>query len=268
MLKYKIFLSKRVALNFVMKLWLAFFLSILWVSAFAQTKTVTGIVFDKDSKERIAKVNVLNTTSNKSVYNNFKGEFNIDAVPGDLLVFSKFDHNNDTIKVKDYAALAIYLRPSAIALREVTIRDSFLNPQRKLTNTQREYSKIYGSQYNPDLLNVGSGGVGFSIDALYNAFSKSGRNAEKLRGIIDAEYKQNVIDYRFNKAFVMGITHLEEPKLTDFMRKYRPGYYLVTTASDYEFIDYIRKNLKRYLRRPYAYELAPLPQVKWEPDTK
>ncbi|MES2267732.1 MAG: hypothetical protein V4520_13300 [Bacteroidota bacterium] len=251
-----------------MKLWPAFFLSILCVNAFAQTKEVTGIVFDKDSKARVAKVNVLNSTSGKSTYNNFKGEFNIDAKPGDILIFSKPDHYNDTVKIKDYTALAIYLKPNAIALREVTIRDSFLSPQKRLANTQREYSKIYGSQYNADLLNVGSGGVGFSIDALYSAFSKSGRNAEKLRGIIDAEYRQNIIDYRFNKAFVQGITHLEEPKLTDFMHKYRPGYYLVTTANDYEFIDYIRKNLKRYQRRPNAYELAPLPQVTWEPDTK
>lgn len=110
--------------------------------------------------------------------------------------------------------------------------------------------------------------MGFSIDAIYNAFSKSGRNAEKLRGLIDAEYRQSIVDYRFNKAFVQGITHLEEPKLTDFMHKYRPGYYLVTTAGDYEFISYIKANLKRYLRRPRAYELPPLPQVVWELETK
>jgi hypothetical protein len=251
-----------------MKLWLAFFLSILCVNTFAQTKEATGIVFDKDSKARIAKVNVLNATSGKTVYNNFKGEFNIAAKPGDVLILSKPDHYSDTIKLKDYTALAVYLKPKAIGLQEVTIRDSFLTPQRRLANTQREFSKIYGSQYNPDLLNLGSGGVGFSIDAIYNAFSKSARNAEKLRGIIDAEYRQSIIDYRFNKAFVQGITHLDEPKLTDFMHKYRPGYYLVTTASDYDFIDYIRKNLIRYKRRPNAYELAPLPQVKWEQDTK
>lgn len=251
-----------------MKLWPAFFLSILCVNTFAQTRQVTGIVFDKDSKARVAKVNVLNITANKTVYNTFKGEFSIDAKPGDLLVFTKPDHFTDTVKIKDYTALAIYLKPKAISLQEVTIRDSFLSPQRRYANTRQEYSKIYGSQYNPDLLNLGSGGIGFSIDAIYNAFSKSGRNAEKLRGLIDAEYRQNIIDYRFNKGFVQGITHLEEPKLTDFMHKYRPGYYLVTTASDYDFIDYIRKNLKRYQRRPNAYELAPLPQVKWESDTK
>jgi hypothetical protein len=251
-----------------MKLWPTLLLSIICGSVFAQQKEITGIVFDKDSKARVAKVNVLNITLGKGVYNNFKGEFTISANLGDMLVFSKPDHHNDTLTVKSYAALAVYMRPAAIQLQQVTIRDSFLTPQRRLANTRREFSKIYGSSYNADLLNVGSGGVGFSIDALYNAFSKSGRNAEKLRGLIDAEYKQTIIDYRFNKAFVQGITHLEEPRLTDFMHKYRPGYYLVTTAGDYEFISYIKANLKRYLRRPRAYELPPLPQVVWEPDTK
>ncbi|MES2061740.1 MAG: hypothetical protein V4456_07455 [Bacteroidota bacterium] len=251
-----------------MKLWPTLFLCIVCGSVFAQQKEVTGIVFDKDSNARVAKVNVLNITSGKGVYNNFKGEFTIGANPGDVLVFSKPDHHSDTLTVKNYSPMAVYMRPTAIQLQEVTIRDSVLNPQRRLANTQKEFSKIYGSAYNADLLNVGSGGVGFSIDALYSAFSKSGRNAEKLRGLIDAEYKQTVIDYRFNKAYVQGITHLEEPKLTDFMHKYRPGYYLVTTATDYEFISYIKANLKRYQRRPRAYELPPLPQVVWEPETK
>ena len=247
-----------------MKLWLILLFSALYVTAFAQQKQVTGIVFDKNSKARVAKVNVQNVTLGKSVYNNFQGEFSINAAPGDVLIFTKPDHFTDTLIVKTFTALAIYMRPKAIELPQVTIRDSFITPQRRLANTQREFSKVYGSSNNSDLLTAGSGGVGFGIDALYNAFSKSGRNAEKLRGIIDAEYKQNIIDYRFNKAFVKGVTHLEEPKLTDFMQKYRPGYYLVTTAGDYEFIDYIKKNLKRYLRRPKAYELPTLPPVKWE----
>jgi hypothetical protein len=267
LLKNSISLHKRLALNFVMKFWLVLVFCVTCATAFAQQKEVTGIVFDKDTKARIAKVNVKNTTSGKSVYNNFKGEFSIGANAGDLLVFSKIDHRSDTVRISGYIPLAIYLKPTAIPLQEVTIRDSFLTPEKRLANTHREYSKIYGSLSNSNLLNIGAGGVGLGIDALYNAFSKSGRNAEKLRGIIDAEYRQNIIDYRFNKAFVQGITHLQEPKLTDFMQKYRPGYYLVTSAGDYEFIDYIRKNLTRYLRHPRAYDLPPLPQVKWE-DTK
>ncbi|RFZ92533.1 hypothetical protein D0C36_13995 [Mucilaginibacter conchicola] len=244
-----------------MKLWLTSVFLMLCFTGFAQS-TVSGIVFDKNSNARIARVSVTNLTSGKSVYNTFKGEFEIQAKPGDRLAFVQTEHFGDTITVNNYESMAVYLKPVAIQLMEVTVKGKNTTPEKQLEKTKQEYSKIYGSTANADLLSLGSGGVGLSIDALYNAFSKSGRNAEKLRGIIDAEYKQKVIDYRFNKAFVQGITHLEEPKLTDFMQKYRPGYYLVTTAGDYEFISYIRTNLKRYLRRPRSYEVAPLPEIK------
>ncbi|MFD0795519.1 hypothetical protein ACFQZX_17995 [Mucilaginibacter litoreus] len=247
-----------------MKLWFFTILCVCSLSAFAQERAVTGIVFDSNTKGRIAKVSITNTATGKAVYNTFKGEFSIEVKPGDFLICNKADYYPDTIKIKDYQALAVYLKPKAIPLAEVTIRDSFLSPERQLAKTKSEYSKIYGSSANPDLLNVGPGGVGFSIDALYNAFSKSAHNAEKLRNIIDAEYREKIIDYRFNKTFVQGVTRLKEPQLTDFMQKYRPGYFLVTTAGDYEFISYIKSNLKRYLRHPKAYELPALPPVKWE----
>ncbi|OOQ61481.1 peptidase associated/transthyretin-like domain-containing protein [Mucilaginibacter pedocola] len=242
-----------------MKLWTFLLLCATQLTAFAQQKEVTGIVFDKDNNTRIAKVNVLNSTTGKSVYNTFKGEFIIAANIGDVLIFSKQEFHSDTLKVKDLAALAVYLKPKAIQLKEVTVRDSVLGPKRKYLATKTDFNRIYGSIGNRDLLSVGQGSVGFSIDALYNMFSRSGRNAEHLKQIIDRDYMQAQIDYRFNKSFVAGITFLKDPELTDFMFKYRPSYNLVTTASEYEFVKYVRTSFKRYKRNPRAFELEPLP---------
>jgi len=244
-----------------MKLWLSVLFCMLVASAFAQQKELTGIVFDKESNARIAKVNIRNLATGQAVYDNLKGEFAINASPGDQLIFTKTDHHPDTLVIKNYLPLAVYLRPVAIQLQEVSVRDTLLNPQRRYLATKSQYSKIYGSIGNRDLLSLGQGGVGFSIDALYNMFSRSGRNAEHLKGIIDRDYKQSVIDYRFNKTFVASITFLKEPQLSDFMFKYRPGYYLVTTANEYDFISYIRNSLKRFKRNPRAFELSPLPAV-------
>jgi hypothetical protein len=144
-------------------------------------------------------------------------------------------------------------------LKEVTIRDTALTPEKKLAATKRDYSKAYGSLANHDLLNISGGGVGLGIDALWNAFSRSGKNAKRLRERIDQDYHQDVIDYRFNRTLVANITGLKDKKLTDFMQKYRPGYFFVLNATDYEFITSIKTNYKRYLRNPKAYTLAPLP---------
>jgi len=88
--------------------------------------------------------------------------------------------------------------------------------------------------------------------------SRSGRNAAHLRDNIQEDYHQSVIDYRFNRTFVSRIIGLTDAKLTDFMQKYRPSYYMITTASDYELISNIKANYRRYLRRPKAYTLPPL----------
>lgn len=234
------------------------------IKAFSQEKAIAGIVFDKNSKARLAKIVVQNSNSGVSVYNNLNGVFTIDAEPGDVLIFSKQEYISDTIKVQSHIPIAVYMSRSSIQLREVTIRDTALNtPEKRLAATKREYSKAYGTLANHDLLSTPSyGGAGLSIDALWNMVSREGKDAKQLRAMVERDYKQDVIDYRFNKTLVTRITGLKDKKLVDFMQRYRPGYYFVLNATDYEFIASIKNNHKRYLRNPKAYTLAPLPLLK------
>jgi hypothetical protein len=249
--------------NSTMKIWVfAFLWSIYLPAAFAQSKTMEGIVFDKSTQERIAKVNIVNATTKASIYNTLKGDFKIPAKKGDVLVFSKEGFFNDTVKIKDDTSLVVYLTRTAIPLKPVYIVGRFLSPKNQLEENKKLYNRAYGSLADRNLLNISSGGVGLSIDALYNMLSREGRNAERLRETIDRDYHQSVIDARFNSTIVASITGLKDPKLTDFMFKYRPGYYFVLEASDYDFIKYIRNNYRRYQRNPDAYSLQRLDLTK------
>ncbi|MFD1258936.1 hypothetical protein ACFQ3S_19180 [Mucilaginibacter terrae] len=242
-----------------MRIWLLLLLCLPALIALSQEKPVVGLVFDKNTKERIAKVNVRNLRNGQSVYNNLKAEFNIQAQPGDALVFTKQGYFSDTLKVQRYGDMAVYLKASSIMLKEVNVRDTVLTAQKKLEQTKRDYNKIYGSLNNRDLLSLSPGaGAGISIDAIWNMLSRSGRNAEHLREIIEQDYKINVIDQRFNKTFVQQITGLKDEQLTSFMTRYRPSYYMVTTATDYEFAVYIKSNVKRFLRNPNSRALQAL----------
>jgi hypothetical protein len=236
---------------------LCFFL--ITIKCFSQEKAVAGIVFDKESQARIASVNIHNITTGIAVYNNLKGEFNIKAKQGDQLVFTRQDYHPDTVKVQNNSALAIYMVRLAIQLKLVTVHDSLLTPEMQLEATKRDYTKIYGSlAYDDFITSPSSGGAGLSIDALYNSISREGRNASRLRDIIEHDYEQNVIDYRFNRTFVGNITGLKDEKLTSFMFRYRPGFYTTKTLNDYEFISMIRNNLKRFLRNQRTYSLPAL----------
>lgn len=220
---------------------------------------IEGIIFDHDTKERVARTIIFNINSKKFWYNNLKGEFKVDAIPGDKLVFSKQDYLPDTVLIKDASNIAVYLQRTAIMLHEVTINDSLHTPLQRLAATKKEYNKAYGSSaYSDPFSTVPGGGAGLSIDALYNALSKSGRDAEHLRGLIQHDYEQNVVDFRFNKSYVASITKLKDKDLADFMIKYRPSYYLVSNDTEYEFITYIRTSLRRYQRNKRSFPVPAL----------
>jgi carboxypeptidase-like protein len=246
---------------------ISFFLMAL--KCFSQENTIVGIVFDKESKDRVASVNVHNTTTDVSVYNNLKGEFKIAAKAGDQIIFSRTAYHSDTIKIQNGGVLAIYMSRLAIQLKEVAVHDTLLTPEKRLEAIKQNYTKAYGpAAYDDFLTSPSSGGAGLSIDAIWNSFSREGRNAARLREIIQADYEQNVIDYRFNRTFVGNITGLKDEKLTSFMFRYRPGFYTTQTMSDYEFISMIRLNLKRYLRNQRTYSLPPLKSKNLPPMPK
>jgi len=252
-------LGRRLTFGIAMRYWVLIFFLGCTAPIFAQDQHVDGIVFDKETKERIAIVNVLNVTTGHSVYNDLKGQYTIDARIGDVLIFSKQYYFSDTVKVLNYDSQAVYLKRSSIQLPQVDIHDKAVTPEQRLAATKRDYTKIYGVLSDKDLLSVSPGdGAGISIDALWNMFSREGKNAQHLRDEIQEDYYQNVIDYRFNRSLVSNITGLKDGQLTSFMQRYRPGYWFVVNASDYDFDTYIKANYKRYLRRPRAYNLQPL----------
>ncbi len=226
-------------------------LCVFALGAFAQDKPLAGLVFDRNTKERIALVNIRNLRNGQSVYNNLKAEFKISGQPGDLLVLSKMGYFTDTIKVQAKGGVLAYLKASSIMLKPVNVRDTVLSAEKRLEQTKRDYSKVYGSLARRDLLTLSPGaGAGLSIDAIWNMISRSGRNAAHLRELIEQDYKLNVIDQRFNRTVVEKVTGLKDQQLTNFMNRYRPSYYQVSTASDYEFFSWIKGNLKRFKRNP------------------
>jgi len=88
--------------------------------------------------------------------------------------------------------------------------------------------------------------------------SRQGKNARYLQEIIESDYHDAIVDYRYTKNLVSSITNLNGEKLKDFMLQYRPNYYFVLEANDYSFITSIRSNYARYLQNPNAFRLPSL----------
>lgn len=229
---------------------------------FSQDKPVQGIVFDKDTKQRLTRVYIFNTRSGEGFYNNTKGEFKTNAREGDLLVAALQGYGVDTISIRSENTILFYLKRNSIQLREVIVRDSLKSPTDQLKQTQEEYKDAYKRGTVKDVLTTGGsnggGGAGLSITALYNLLSKEGRNARQLQKIIERDYRDAMIEYRFTRSLVNRVTGLNSERLTDFKQQYKPGYYFILQANDYELIEYIKQSYQRYLQNPSSYKLEPL----------
>src|SRR5690606_28178997 len=109
-----------------------------------------------------------------------------------------------------------------------------------------EFGTAYTRGNRGPLFPAGPSGAGLSIDALYKLFSREGNNARRLQEIIDRDYRESVVDYRFTADLVRRSTGLDGDRLNDFMRQYRPSYSFILAASDYDLVNYINNSYLLY----------------------
>ena len=240
------------------------FLFCFTMALHAQTKPVQGIVIDKETKQRLAKVYIYNVRSKEGLYNNTKGEFSTYALPGDTLVAALSGYGVDTIIFKGQTAAYFQLKSLGIRLRDVVIAQKRLTPQQQYEKSIKEfrYQTMKGS--SKDLLNLGTGGVGLGIDAIYNLLSRQGRNARHLQKILEKDYREDLIDYRFKASLVQQVLGIKDTELEDFMQQYRPTYQFVLDADDYAFNVFIKNAYRSYRLNPKALQLPALPKLTIE----
>ncbi len=229
--------------------------------SFAQEQPVQGIVFDRDTKQRISKVYLYNLRTHSGRYNNGKGEFNLNVKMGDTLVLAADGYRADTTTVRSFTTLLLYLKSTSILLKEIRLMDTTRSPKEQYDRQREVYRDIYRIGNSKDLLTLGGVngiGAGLSIDALYSLFSREGKNARFLQEVLERDYRDAMIDYRYSPSLVSQATGLKGESLKDFMNQYRPAYSFVVAANDYALIDFIRKMHVLYLKNPAAYRLPPL----------
>jgi hypothetical protein len=215
-----------------------------------------------NSKQRLTRVYIYNTRTGEGFYNTTKGEFKSNAQEGDVLIAALQGFGVDTIKIRTESTILFYLRRNAIQLKEVVVKDSLGTPAEQLKAKMEEYSSAYSKGAVGDIFSLGGsnggGGAGLSIDALYSLLSRQGKNARLLQKIIERDYRDAMINYRFTKTLINRVTGLNGAKLVDFKQQYKPGYYFILEANDYDLIQYIKRSYSSYLENPAAYRLQTL----------
>lgn len=226
------------------------------ICLFAQ-RQLEGIVYDKESKDRLGEVLVYNLKSRERAFNNYKGEFRITANQSDTLVFLKQGFFSDTLVVaeKDILIHAMLRDYTQIEPVDVYARRS---PEQVLEQAKKDYDKAYRLADGGSLLSVGPTGAGLSLNALYNMVSREARNARRFTEYMNTVYKENVIDARFTPDLVRNLVGLEGQRLHNFMIRFRPSYEFVLKANHYELTEYIKSKYNLFKMFP---DLRPLPEL-------
>jgi hypothetical protein len=230
----------------------------------AQTKNVQGFVVDKDSKLRLAKVYIYNPSIDEGIYNNNKGEFTMKAKVGDTIFAALSGYGMDTVVYKGQNAILFQLKSLSIKLKEVQIFGKPLTPAEQYSKTIKEYKYQLDKGSGKDWLNLSPRGVGIGIDAIYNLLSRQGKNARHLQGILEHDYREAIIDFRFRPEYVKAITGANETELQDFMSQYRPTYQFTLTATDFAFVQFVKNSFASYKRNPAMFRLPKLNRFAYQ----
>lgn len=235
---------------------------LLLISPFiGKTQTVRGFVLNKETRLRLAKVYIFNTRTNVGIYNNGVGEFSITAQKNDRLIASLEGYHADTVVFNEQSAIYFQLQPTAIQIRQVDITLTRATPEEQRAKTLREYKYATDRGSSKNLFTLSNGTAGIGIDAIYNLLSRQGKNARHLQEILDHDYRESLIDYRYKPEMIARILNIRNPELQDFMKQFRPSYLFTMNANDYTFTQFIKNSYKSYKRNPAAYRLPTLPKL-------
>ena len=232
--------------------------------SYGQTGIVKGFVVDKDSKLRLARVYIYNSAKDEGIYNTSKGEFSINAAEGDTLFAVLQGYAVDTVVIATQRSVLFQLKSLGINLQEVSITGKKLSPKEQYEKKLKEFKYKLDRGSGKDILSVGPSGAGLGIDAIYNLLSREGKNARHLQKILERDYRESIIDYRFRPEYVKSMLQLSDEETIDFMEQYRPTYDFVLSASDYAFVVFLRNSYASYKRNPEAFRLPALPKINQE----
>jgi len=218
-----------------------FFMIVLANQSFAQREfMLNGVLFENQTKIRIALAEVKNKRSGFSAGSNDLGIFSIKANIGDTLLIIKRNFNDLEVVVRNDKDLVLYLN------RGTTLNEVVVTGQTKkqvLTDMKREY-RNKGSFYagKPPLLSY----IFTPLTALYELIGKTPKQARRFNKMYQTEMQDSHVDQFFNKTTINQQTGLTDKELEKFMVDYRPDFEQSKNWNSYDAIRWINDSYKKY----------------------
>lgn len=208
----------------------------------AQT-IINGLIKDNYSQEALAEVQIENIHTKEKVVSDSNGRFKLTVKSDELLVLNKENYQITRQRIVNERSPLFY----EISLKRIRLK---LAAQSSLTAYQKDSIKNY-KRYAIALNGTNKGEFNRNGNLLSISFDGLSKH-NKDRWAFKATYKkwenEKYIDSVFNKKQVVKMTSLEGEDLKRFMKLFRPTYRFMREATTYEFLDYIKKSYKKFIK--------------------
>ena len=212
--------------------------------SFAQGN-LTGRVYENKTRIPIAGVSVQNLKSNIFTVTDKNGLFSIRAHVGDLITFSSFAYETDTLYVKDLGSTEILMDLKGANLKGVTIRDQ----QTRLGSlTAPPTLSPFGGQtlvYAKDADGNYKGGLTMN---LFDSHSNAKKRQKDIQLGKDEELKQQIAR-EFSPENLKDYVPLKAQEMTNFIIMYTPTVNTYT-GPEFNFTAYIDSTYKEFMKIP------------------
>jgi hypothetical protein len=217
-----------------------------------QLFNIGGTVYKKNYTDRIAQVQVTNTSKKTNTFTDNFGVFHIQAAAGDTLLFKKPDFTPEYFVIVGAYDINIYMQP-VYTLDEVTVKD--LTKRQELNEVLGQYRK-QGTFYDgkPKALTF----LASPLTGVYELFGKNPGRARRFKEYSKNELEQLEISKKYNKTIIKQLTKLPDTEIEDFMNAFSPSYEAVKEWNDYDIITYINRSFEYYKENKASMKLQRL----------
>lgn len=159
------------------------------------------MVTEPDSTSPMAFVYVINQNSGQGQMSDFNGKFVIGADEKDTIVFSFVGYYKLKIPAKDLttangSGIKVVMKQTVYNLNQVTVSDFKFKPYEK------DYMKrVIEQSHIPLVTSLNS-----PITALYNQFSRKGKEQRKLAQIFEEIFEKEQVEKKFNAQILRKLT--------------------------------------------------------------
>ncbi|WP_430409849.1 carboxypeptidase-like regulatory domain-containing protein [Kordia sp.] len=208
-------------------------------------------------------VNVVNNTTSKGTATNSKGEYEILAKDGDILVFSSVQYTIKEITITDKILqnnrLVVEVKEKVEELDEVVVspenKEKFLDVQEEQIAKYKNYQFAddrYSAVRNEalDQANFQGANILGLVGMLLNSIIGKGKKREKEKKIYERT-SFNDIRSRYKDEFFTKNLNIPEDKISAFLYycdDQLPSEDIFTTKNEFLMIDFMVKNSKEFLK--------------------